>query len=165
VSTSTIVWIIVIAVVALLIIAVIAAMMSKNRASSRRSQAADLRNQAAEQETKLQQQDARAQETSAHARQARAEADMRAAQAAQLEVQARDQQGVAQSLRQERDDRLSRADELDPDTDPASAGDASTGRLESHPSGPDTQPVEGTVEGAPEESSSRYDEGESGRSG
>lgn len=114
-DTSTIVWIVVAAVVVLALLAVIAMMMKKKRDERNRVRANELREQAAAQSTGVQQREAEARQTEAEARRAQAEADQKAAEAERLAAQASDKQSTAATYRQERDENLRQADDLDPD--------------------------------------------------
>ncbi len=114
-DTSTIVWIVVAAVVVLALLAVIAMAMKKKRDEHNRGRANELREQAAAQSTGVQQREAEARQTEAEARRTQAEADQKAAEAERLAAQASDKQSTAATYRQERDDNLRQADDLDPD--------------------------------------------------
>jgi uncharacterized protein HemX len=114
-DTSTVVWIIIGALVVLAIIAVIAMMAKKKKQERNRVQATELREKAAEKATDVQRREALAKETEAKAAAARAEADRRAAEAQRLEAEAQQRQGVAAEHRAEHQEHLHRADELDPD--------------------------------------------------
>ena len=114
-DTSTIVWIVVAAVVVLALLAVIAMAMKKKRDEHNRGRANELREPAAAHSTGVQLRVAAARHPDAAARRAQAEADQKAAEAERLAAQASDKQSTAATYRQERDDNLRQADDLDPD--------------------------------------------------
>jgi type II secretory pathway pseudopilin PulG len=134
--SSWLIWVIVAIIVIAVIAAVIAAVAAANKRKqeNNRNRAGELREQAAAQATGLQQREAHARETEARAAQARAEADRKQAEADRLEAEAADRHGTADSYRQEHEEHLRRADELDPDVDtsrddyvPPTAGEARGG--------------------------------------
>jgi hypothetical protein len=107
-------------IVAVVVIAVIAALLAVGRNSKRtrdRSRAESMREEAAVRAPELRQREAHARETEAEAAAARAEADRRQAEAERLEAQAEDRHRHAGELREEHEEHLRRADELDPDVD------------------------------------------------
>jgi len=134
--SSWLIWVIVAIIVIAVIAAVIAAVAAakKRKQENNRNRAGELREQAAAQATGLQQREAHARETEARAAQARAEADRKKAEADRLEAEAADRHGTAESYRQEHEENLRRADELDPDVDtrrddyvPPTSGDTQRG--------------------------------------
>jgi hypothetical protein len=76
-----------------------------------------MREQAESRATGLAQQEAHARETEAQAAEARALADRKAAEAERLESEAYDQKAAAAASREEHEEALRRADEIDPDVD------------------------------------------------
>ncbi|EYR63701.1 hypothetical protein N866_18765 [Actinotalea ferrariae CF5-4] len=117
-ETETIVWI----VVAVLVLALIIGLAlwwsrrsSGRRVDKQRQEAADLRRQAEAEKVDLQRREAEAQRLDAHARLAQAEADTRSAEAARLQAQARERSDELSGPREDVQERLRRADELDPD--------------------------------------------------
>ena len=85
-TTSSIVWIVVVAVAAVLLVAAIAWVARKKRTEHRRVQAGDIRDKAVEQSHEVGQREALADETAAKARAAQAEAEAMAAHAAGLQT-------------------------------------------------------------------------------
>jgi FtsZ-interacting cell division protein ZipA len=110
------VWIIIAVVVLAIIVAVVMA-ANKKKKERNRTRAGELREEAATKATEVQQREAHARETEAEAAASRAEADRRQAEADRLEAEARERQQVAASHREEHEESLRRADELDPDVD------------------------------------------------
>ena len=114
-DTSDWVWIAVAVIAAVVVIAVIAMLAKRKKAERDRAQAHELREHAAEKVTEVQRHDAIAKETEAKAAQARAEAERKEAEAHRLEAEAMDKQRVASGHREEHQEHLRKADELDPD--------------------------------------------------
>lgn len=114
-DTSTIVWIVVIAIAVVALLAAIAVAASRKKKERNRAHAAELREQAAEQVSDVQRREALAKETEAKAAAARAEAERKAAEAERLEAEAQDRAQAADRHRQEHQEHLRKADELDPD--------------------------------------------------
>ena len=115
-TTSTIVWIVVVAIAAALLIAAIAWVARKKRTEHRRVQAGDIRQKAVEQSHEVGQQEALADETAAKARAAQAEAEAMAAHAAGLHHQAQTHRTDAATSRSELNREFERADKIDPDS-------------------------------------------------
>ena len=115
-TTSTIVLIASIAVVAILLIAAIAWVARNKRTQHRRVEAGDIRDKAADQSHKVGQREALADETAAKARAAQAEADAKAAHATGLQHQAQIRRSDAATARDEVNQEFDRADKIDPDT-------------------------------------------------
>jgi hypothetical protein len=109
--------------VAIIVAIVLAA--NKKKKERDRVRATELREQAATQASGLQQREARARETEAEAAAARAEADRKQAEAERLAAQADDHHRSAGAAREEHEEHLRRADELDPDVN--TKGDDYTG--------------------------------------
>jgi uncharacterized protein HemX len=130
-ETTTTVWIVVAVIAVLILVAILGVMMSRKKQEQNRTRAGELREQAAAQTTGVQQREAGARETEAQARQAQAEADQKAAQAERLEAHASDKHSTAATYREDRDDNLRRADEVDPDTSNRDRG------AKGHPNGAD----------------------------
>lgn len=118
-DTSTVVWIVVAAIAVIVLLAVVWRLASTKRAERNRAQAHELRERAAASATDLQRKEATAKESEAQAAAARAEAERKAAEAERLEAEARDRMNAAQAHRQEQQEHLRRADELDPDVEHA----------------------------------------------
>ena len=114
-STESIIWLVVVAVVVIAIIAAVAAAANKRKKAHNRERAAEIREYATTQATKLEKHEARARETEAAAAASRAEAERKAAEAQRLEAEAAERQHVAAAHRDEHQEQLRRADELDPD--------------------------------------------------
>lgn len=108
------VWIIV-ALVVIALVAVIAVMANRKKRERNRAQATELREKARHEATDIQRKEALARETEAKAAAARAEADRRAAEAERLEAEAQQRAHAAGQRRDEHQEQLRRADELDPD--------------------------------------------------
>ncbi len=124
-TTSTIVWIVVV-VAAVLLVAAIAWLARKKRTEHRRVEAGGIREKAVEQSHEVGQREALADETAAKARAAQAEAEAMVAHAAGLQHQAQALRTDAATSRSELDREFERADKIDPDsptTDPL-RGDA-----------------------------------------
>lgn len=132
---STIVWIIVAVVVLLVVLAIAGVFGKKKKTEHDRSRAQELREQAAAQSTGVQQHEAQARETEAEAKAARAEAERRAAEAQRLEAEAADKRSTAAGYREERDERLRQADELDPDRDTSTDDHPATEHTDEHRDG------------------------------
>ena len=129
---SWLIWVI-IAVVVVAIIAAVAAAANKKKQERNRAHAGELREQAAQKATTVQQREAHAKETEAQAAAARAEADRKQAEAERLEAEATERQRAAADHRQEHQEHLRRADELDPDVNTKSeeyGGPGATGAHE-----------------------------------
>src|SRR3954471_12080788 len=111
---SWVIWVI----VAIIVIAVIAALVmaaNKKKTERNRTRAGELRERASEQATEVQDREARARETEASAAAARAEADRKQAEADRLAAEAQARQRTAAESREQHQEHLRRADELDPD--------------------------------------------------
>jgi FtsZ-interacting cell division protein ZipA len=102
-------------VIALLVAA--AFVGTRKQKSMRIKKADSIRNDAAADETLLAQRESKAAELDAHARAAQAEADAKAAEAERLAATAQRQQAEVADDRTDLDDRLRRADEVDPRVD------------------------------------------------
>ena len=115
---QTVLWI-VIGVVVVLAIVGIALWWSRSgrRDDLRRREAERLREKAAAERIELQRREAEAARIDAEARMAQAEADARAAEAAGLQAEARSRADDLEAPRSRVEDRLRRADHLDPDVD------------------------------------------------
>lgn len=112
---DSIIWIILAVVVLIVVVALIASQARKRRDVARRDEAEQLRHQAAEHDRDLREREAEAASADAKARKVRAEADERAAEARRLEVEAERRGERRAESEHERDERLRRADALDPD--------------------------------------------------
>ncbi|WAJ43772.1 hypothetical protein OK015_21730 [Mycobacterium sp. Aquia_216] len=113
-ATSTIVLIVIAAVVAILLIAGLT-WVARNKRNQQRHVEADKIRQDAHQETlQVRQREALADETAAKARAAQAEADVKAAQASGLQQQAAVHRGEAVTSREHLNEQWDRADSLDP---------------------------------------------------
>jgi FtsZ-interacting cell division protein ZipA len=113
-ATSTIVLIVIAAVVAILLIAGLT-WVARNKRNQHRHVEADKIRQDAQQETlHVKQREALAEETAAKARAAQAEADVKAAQASGLQQQAAVHRGEAVTSREHLNEQWDRADTLDP---------------------------------------------------
>jgi preprotein translocase subunit SecF len=107
-------------IIAIVVVAIIAAIVmagNKKKKERDRSRAGELREEAAVKATDVQQHDARARETEARAAEARAESERKQAEADRLAAQAQDRTRTADEHREEHQEHLRRADELDPDVD------------------------------------------------
>ncbi len=113
---SWLIWVIV-AIIVIAVIAAVIAASTKRKQEQNRTRAGELREQAAAQATGLQQREAHARETEARAAEARAEAERKQAEADRLEAEARDRHETAAGYRDQHEENLRRADELDPDVD------------------------------------------------
>ena len=118
---SWLIWVIV-AIIVIAVIAAVIAASTKRKQEQNRTRAGELREQAAAQATGLQQREAHARETEARAAEARAEAERKQAEADRLEAEARDRHETAAGYRDQHEENLRRADELDPDVDTRSEG-------------------------------------------
>ncbi len=118
-TTSSIVWIVVVVVAAVLLVAGLVWVARTKRNQHRRVQAGDIREKAVQQSHEVGQREALADETAAKARVAQAEADALAAQAAGLQHQAQARHTDAATSRSEVNRQFERADKMDPDA-PAS---------------------------------------------
>ena len=137
-------WLIIV-IVAVIVVAIIVALVlaaNKKKKERDRVHAGELREEAATQASGLQQREARARETEAEAAAARAEADRKQAEAERLSAQADDHHRDAGAAREEHEDHLRRADEVDPDVntkhddytgpDTERAGTSGTDRHDDH---------------------------------
>lgn len=162
------IWVIVVIVV-LVVLAIIVSAANRAKKTRNRQRAGQMREEATERASEVQQREARARETEAQAAAARAEADRKQAEAERLEAQAGDRGRSAAELREEHEEHLRRADEIDPDvdtsddrdrgpaTDPSATGSGGTvpaagtgdpaGPTVTHPDGR-TEQVEPPEEGA-----------------
>jgi FtsZ-interacting cell division protein ZipA len=113
-ATSTIVLIVVAAVVAILLVAGLTWVARKKRNQHRRVEADKIREDARQETLYVRQQEALADETAAKARAAQAEADVKAAQASGLQQQAAVHRGEAVTSREHLNEQWDRADTLDP---------------------------------------------------
>lgn len=113
-ATSTVVLIIIAAVVAILLIAGLTWVARNKRNQHRHAEAEKIREDAREETLHVKQHEALADETAAKARAAQAEADVKAAQAAGLQQQAAVHRGEAVTSRDHLNDQWDRADTLDP---------------------------------------------------
>ncbi|MCU1536220.1 MAG: hypothetical protein JWP82_571 [Humibacillus sp.] len=114
-TTSTIVWIIIAAIVVIAIIAVIASRSRKRGVEAHRDKAAEIRQEATEHDRTLRERQAAATEAKAQSDLARADAQKRQLEAERLADEARERSGGVESVRRERDERLREADLHDPD--------------------------------------------------
>ena len=115
-TTSTIVMIVGVALAALLLIAALAWVARNKRNQHRHTEAETIRVKAREDNRDVLQREARAEETAAKARAAQAEADIKTAQAKGLQQQAAGHRSEAATSRDQVNEQLERADELDPAT-------------------------------------------------
>ena len=115
---NTLTWIILAAAVVLLVIlgTVLVRRLNESKLDRRRGRAAELREQADATHTGIKQKQAEADETAARAKQARAEAERKQAEAKKLEAQASDKRATLTEHVQRRDELLTEADRVDPDT-------------------------------------------------
>jgi FtsZ-interacting cell division protein ZipA len=128
-ATSTIVLIVIAAVVAILLIAGLT-WVARNKRNQHRHVEADKIREGARQETlQVKQHEALADETAAKARAAQAEADVKAAQASGLQQQAAVHRGEAVTSRDHLNEQWDRADTLDP----ASPGSETRGAAHDEP--------------------------------
>jgi hypothetical protein len=119
-TTSTIIWIVVVVIAAASLIAAIAWVARNKRTEHHRVQAGDIREKAVEQSHEVGQREALADETAAKARAAQAEAEAMSAHAAGLQHQAQAHRTDAATSRNELNRQFERADKIDPDS-PTSA--------------------------------------------
>jgi hypothetical protein len=131
-TTSSIIWIVVIAVVALVLIAAIAWVARNKRTQHRRVEAGDIRDKAADESHKVGQREALADETAAKARVAQAEADAKTAHAKGLQHQAQVRRTDAASARDEVNQEFDRADKIDPDSQTSETGTADRKEHQDH---------------------------------
>jgi FtsZ-interacting cell division protein ZipA len=122
-TTSTIIWIVVV-IAAVSLIAAIAWVARKKRTEHHRVQAGDIREKAVEQSHKVGQREALADETAAKARAAQAEAEAMAAHAVGLQHQAQTHRTDAATSRSEVNRQFERADKIDPDSDASADPDS-----------------------------------------
>jgi FtsZ-interacting cell division protein ZipA len=115
-STTSIVLIVLVAVVALLLIATIVWVARNKRIQHRRVEAGDIRDKAADESHKVGQREALADETDAKARVAQAEADAKTAHATGLQHQAQVRRSDAATARDDVNQEFERADKIDPDS-------------------------------------------------
>jgi FtsZ-interacting cell division protein ZipA len=118
-ATSTIVLIVIAAVVAILLIAGLTWVARNKRNHHRHVEADNIREDAQQETLHVKQREALAEETAAKARAAQAEADVKTAQASGLQQQAAVHRGEAVTSRDHLNEQWDRADTLDP-TSPAS---------------------------------------------
>lgn len=123
-TTSTIIWIVVVVIVAASLIAAIAWVARNKRTEHHRVQAGDIREKAVEQSHKVGQREALADETAAKARAAQAEAEAMSARAAGLQHQAQARRTDAATSRSEVNRQFERADKIDPDSDASADPDS-----------------------------------------
>jgi hypothetical protein len=142
---SWLIWVIV-AIIVIAVIAAVVAASNKRKREQNRTRAGELREQAAAQATGLQQREAHARETEARAAEARAEAERKQAEADRLEAEARDRHETAAGYRDQHEENLRRADELDPDVDTRSE-DYTAPETAGATTGTTTGATEGTTEG------------------
>lgn len=116
-TTSTFVWIVVVAAGAVLLLVARLGWLARNRRHQRRhTEAGKIREAAKEETLHVGQQEGLAAGTAAKAGAAQTEADVWAAQASGLQRQAAARRGEAATWRDELDAQWARADELDPDS-------------------------------------------------
>jgi FtsZ-interacting cell division protein ZipA len=118
-STSSIILIVVVAVAAILLIAAITWVARNKRTQHRRVEAGNIRDKATDESHKVGQREALADETAAKARVAQAEADAKAAHAKGLQHQAQGRRTDAATARDEVNQKFTRADTIDPDSQTA----------------------------------------------
>ena len=123
-TTSTIIWIVVVVIAAASLIAAIAWVARNKRTEHHRVQAGDIREKAVEQSHKVGQREALADETAAKARAAQAEAEAMSARAAGLQHQAQARRTDAATSRSEVNRQFERADKIDPDSDASADPDS-----------------------------------------
>jgi hypothetical protein len=123
-TTSTIIWIVVVVIAAASLIAAIAWVARNKRTEHHRVQAGDIREKAVEQSHKVGQREALADETAAKARAAKAEAEAMSARAAGLQHQAQARRTDAATSRSEVNRQFERADKIDPDSDASADPDS-----------------------------------------
>jgi FtsZ-interacting cell division protein ZipA len=117
-DTSTIIWI----VVAIVVLAIVvwfllrrSRAMKEKRLQHQRDEATELRRTAESERIEVQEREASAAKVDAEARLAQAEADRKAAEAARLQQEAQERSEQVGERRTHVEDRLRRADEVDPD--------------------------------------------------
>ena len=115
-STTSIVLIVLAAIVALLLIATIVWVARNKRTQHRRIEAGDIRDKATDESHKVGQREAFADETAAKARVAQAEADAKTAHATGLQHEAQVRRSDAATARDEVNQEFERADKIDPDS-------------------------------------------------
>jgi hypothetical protein len=108
------VWVVV-ALVVIALIVVIAVMANRKKQERNRAEAAELREKAVQDAADVQRREGLARETEAQAAAARAEADRKAAEAERLAAEAQERSHAADRRREEHQEQLRQADELDPD--------------------------------------------------
>ncbi|MBN3511933.1 hypothetical protein JYB55_24185 [Mycolicibacterium septicum] len=113
-STSSIVFIVLIVFAAVLLIAAIAWVARNKRNQHRHVAAEEIRESARDETRQVRQREAQADETAARARAAQAESDVKAAQASGLQQQAATHRTQAATSRHELNEQWDRADTLDP---------------------------------------------------
>jgi FtsZ-interacting cell division protein ZipA len=126
-TTSTIIWIVVV-IAAVSLIAAIAWVARKKRTEHHRVQAGDIREKAVEQSHEVGQREALADETAAKARAAQAEAEAMSAHAAGLQHQAQARRTDAATSRSELNRQFERADKIDPDSPTSDTPPSDTAR-------------------------------------
>jgi hypothetical protein len=136
-TTSTIVWIVVVAIAAALLIAAIAWVARNKRTEHRRVQAGDIRDKAVEQSHEVGQREALADETAAKARAAQAQAEAMTAHSAGLQHQAQARHTEAATSRSEVNREFERADKIDPDSDTSDTARDNSETRETPPATPD----------------------------
>lgn len=145
-SKETVLWIVVALVVIAVIVAAAAIRSRKgHRVQVRREEASELRERAERDRLETQRREADAAKVDAQARLAQAEADSRAAEAASLQVQAQERVSHAEESRSELEQKLRRADEVDPDVPDPQAGSkapAGTGVQDGEPGYEDARTVD-----------------------
>lgn len=122
-STTAVVWTIVVIVVVLALALVAFRMSARMKGDRRRTEADDIRQRAASDESNVRKHEAEAAEQEALARQARAEADRKAAAADKLAIDAQESGEQASHRRAEQRDQLRAADDVDPDVPDGGRGD------------------------------------------
>ncbi len=120
-ATSSIIFIVVVAVVVVALLVVLTVLVQRRRAEHHRVEAAEIRDRAGEQSHLAAQREALATATAARARAAQAEADVKAAEASGLAHRAAVQRGEAVDSRNQVNREYSRADSIDPDSEPVDA--------------------------------------------
>ncbi len=114
-ATNTTVWIVIAVIAALIVVAALVWVGRNRQLARRRAQAEEIRDAVRHDEIKVARREALADETAAKARAAQAEAEAKAAEAARLQENAQKHRSQAAEHREDLDERLSRADSLDPD--------------------------------------------------
>ncbi|WP_050668168.1 hypothetical protein [Luteipulveratus halotolerans] len=110
-------WWLIAAVIVILLLLLLLPMLRKRKANAQRAEAAELRQDAQGRAPRVQAREAEADQVSAAAQQTRAEADRKEAEARQLEAEAAERQRLADREREAHDQRLRKADEIDPDVE------------------------------------------------